>query len=174
LIGSTASDLQKGGDEQSKTHRASVVLQAVHLNKISLLLHRNYGKLSFATPLSWVTLKSKYLPNPQPHIFMNTPMLAGIFGLQGPEMLLIVGLVLLLFGAKKIPELARGLGKSMNEFKRARNEFESEINSAAEESERAAEIQRVKDARLKEERAEAAATAAAAAAATKPVETSHS
>jgi sec-independent protein translocase protein TatA len=94
-------------------------------------------------------------------------MLAGIFGLQGPEMLLIVGLVLLLFGAKKIPELARGLGKSMNEFKRARSEFENEINNAAEESERAAEIQRVKDERLKQERL-------AAAEAAKPVETSHS
>ena len=83
-------------------------------------------------------------------------------------MLLIVGLVLLLFGAKKIPELARGLGKSMNEFKRARNEFEGEINRAAEESERAAEIARVKAER---ERAE---MAAAAAKATEQKETVHS
>ncbi|MDP7656459.1 MAG: twin-arginine translocase TatA/TatE family subunit [Roseibacillus sp.] len=39
-------------------------------------------------------------------------------------------IVLLLFGAKKIPELARGLGKSMGEFKRARNDFEDEIRMA--------------------------------------------
>jgi sec-independent protein translocase protein TatA len=97
---------------------------------------------------------------------MNTPILAGIFGLQGPEMILIVGLVLLLFGAKKIPELARGLGKSMNEFKRARNEFEGEINRAAEESERAAEIARVKEERL---RAEALAAKDAAREAAKEV-----
>ena len=99
---------------------------------------------------------------------MNTPIIAGLLGLQGPEMLIIVGIVLLLFGAKKIPELARGLGKSMNEFKRARNEFEGEINRAAEESERAAEVARVKAERERSE------MAAAAAAATKPVETTHS
>lgn len=39
---------------------------------------------------------------------------------MGPfEILLIVGLVLLLFGGKKIPELMHGLGKGLNEFKRA-------------------------------------------------------
>ncbi|MDB6070599.1 MAG: hypothetical protein JWL81_1770, partial [Verrucomicrobiales bacterium] len=34
------------------------------------------------------------------------------------------------FGAKKLPEFARGLGKSMGEFKKARNEFEQEIHRA--------------------------------------------
>jgi len=38
------------------------------------------------------------------------------------ELLIIVGLVLLLFGGKKIPELMRGLGKGINEFKRSANE----------------------------------------------------
>ena len=42
-------------------------------------------------------------------------------------------IVLLLFGAKKIPELARGLGKSMGEFKKAREEFEDEIKRAADD-----------------------------------------
>lgn len=46
-------------------------------------------------------------------------------------MFMIGALVLLLFGAKKLPEFARGLGKSMGEFKKARNEFEQEINRAA-------------------------------------------
>jgi sec-independent protein translocase protein TatA len=41
---------------------------------------------------------------------------------MGPfEILVIVGLVLLLFGGKKIPELMHGLGKGINEFKRATN-----------------------------------------------------
>jgi sec-independent protein translocase protein TatA len=35
------------------------------------------------------------------------------------ELLLIVGIILLLFGGKKIPEMMRGLGKGMNEFKKA-------------------------------------------------------
>ncbi len=51
--------------------------------------------------------------------------------LQGQEVLLIGALVLLLFGAKKLPEFARGLGKSMGEFKKARNEFEQEIHRAS-------------------------------------------
>ncbi len=47
-----------------------------------------------------------------------------------PEMVMIFIVILLLFGAKKLPELARGLGKSMGEFKKAREEFESEITRA--------------------------------------------
>ena len=42
-------------------------------------------------------------------------------------------LVLLLFGAKKLPQLARGVGKSMGEFKKAREEFEHEIQNAEDE-----------------------------------------
>ncbi len=52
------------------------------------------------------------------------------FNLGGQEMLIIFLIVLLLFGAKKLPELARGLGKSMGEFKRAREDFEREITTA--------------------------------------------
>lgn len=57
------------------------------------------------------------------------PLLA--FGSLGPqEMILIFLVLLLLFGAKKLPELARGIGKSAGEFKRARDEFEREIKTA--------------------------------------------
>ncbi|MFM7180600.1 MAG: twin-arginine translocase TatA/TatE family subunit [Verrucomicrobiales bacterium] len=52
------------------------------------------------------------------------------FNLGGPEMIIVFVLVLLLFGAKKLPELARGIGKSMGEFKRAREDFEREIHNA--------------------------------------------
>ena len=55
--------------------------------------------------------------------------------LGGPEIAVIFVVVLLLFGAKKIPELARGLGKSMGEFKKARDEFETEIKRAADDVE---------------------------------------
>ena len=52
---------------------------------------------------------------------------------QGGEMILIFIVILLLFGAKKLPQLARGVGKSMGEFKRAREEFEHEITRAEHE-----------------------------------------
>ncbi len=45
------------------------------------------------------------------------------FGMPSPtETILIIFAILLLFGAKKLPELARALGKSLNEFKRGQNE----------------------------------------------------
>ena len=62
-----------------------------------------------------------------------TNLLAWTLG--GPEIAVIFVIVLLLFGAKKIPELARGLGKSMGEFKRARDDFEDEIRRAEVEAE---------------------------------------
>ena len=48
------------------------------------------------------------------------------FGL--PEIILILLAVLILFGGKKIPELAKGLGKSLSEFKKWRNESEESEN----------------------------------------------
>ena len=50
------------------------------------------------------------------------------FGPQ--EMMFIFIAVLVLFGAKKIPEFAKGLGKASGEFKKARSEFENEIQRA--------------------------------------------
>ena len=43
-------------------------------------------------------------------------------------MILIFLIVLLLFGAKKVPELFRSLGKGVNEFRKAKNEWEQDIN----------------------------------------------
>ena len=51
----------------------------------------------------------------------------------GQEMIVIFLIVLLLFGAKKLPELARGVGKSMGEFKKARDDFEREITRSEQE-----------------------------------------
>lgn len=44
-------------------------------------------------------------------------------------MIVIFLIILLLFGAKKIPELARGIGKGMGEFKKAKEDFETEIKA---------------------------------------------
>lgn len=48
-------------------------------------------------------------------------------------MVVIFLIILLLFGAKKLPQLARGLGKSMGEFRKAKDEFEHEITKAEDE-----------------------------------------
>lgn len=45
-----------------------------------------------------------------------------------PEILFILLIILVLFGAKRLPELARGLGQSLNEFKKAREEFDREVS----------------------------------------------
>src|ERR1700760_4734444 len=55
----------------------------------------------------------------------------GNFG--GPDLFIILLIVLVLFGAKKLPELARSLGQSMNEFRKAREEFDKELHRAGED-----------------------------------------
>jgi sec-independent protein translocase protein TatA len=48
------------------------------------------------------------------------------------EILLILGIVILLFGAKKIPELAKGLGQGIREFKKASNDANKEVEKLKE------------------------------------------
>lgn len=58
----------------------------------------------------------------------------GFFGgLGGWEILLILMVLLIFFGAKRIPELARGLGKGIREFKDATKEIKSEIEEGVKE-----------------------------------------
>ncbi|HEX2786846.1 MAG TPA: twin-arginine translocase TatA/TatE family subunit [Ignavibacteria bacterium] len=54
-----------------------------------------------------------------------------MFGLGTPEIILIVIVILVLFGAKKIPELMQGLGKGVKEFKKATTDIEKDINTAS-------------------------------------------
>ncbi len=44
-----------------------------------------------------------------------------MFGLGASELLLVFAIVILLFGSKKIPELAKGIGQGINEFKKSQN-----------------------------------------------------
>jgi sec-independent protein translocase protein TatA len=53
----------------------------------------------------------------------------------GASIALIVVAILLLFGGKKIPELMRGLGKGISEFKKGKNEIEHELNDTNENNE---------------------------------------
>ena len=56
-----------------------------------------------------------------------------MFGLGTQEILLILLLVLILFGAKKIPEIMRGLGQGIRQFKQASQEAVDEVKSLTEE-----------------------------------------
>lgn len=66
---------------------------------------------------------------------MISPLLLAAFGnLMGMDGLVILIVLLLLFGAKKLPELARGLGQSLNEFKKARDDFDHELRSGQQDA----------------------------------------
>lgn len=60
----------------------------------------------------------------------TSTLLSFIQGIGGPELLVIFLIVLLFFGARRLPELARGLGKSMKEFKKATEEVQGDFREA--------------------------------------------
>jgi sec-independent protein translocase protein TatA len=60
---------------------------------------------------------------------MNTLAL-GLGNLAGPDLLIILLIVFVLFGAKKLPDLARSMGQSMNEFRKAREDFGRDLQDA--------------------------------------------
>src|SRR5436309_8518212 len=84
-----------------------------------------YKKWSFTIILAGLRLVIALL------VIMNI-MFAGIFG--GWEIVLILAVVLILFGAKKLPELAKGLGQGIKEFKKATREVTEEISTAMDET----------------------------------------
>lgn len=61
-------------------------------------------------------------------------------GLGGWEVFLIIAVLVLLFGAKKIPELARGMGRGIREFKDATKEIKDEINYNGDDDEKDREL----------------------------------
>jgi sec-independent protein translocase protein TatA len=67
----------------------------------------------------------------------------GIGNLAGPDLFIVLLIVLVLFGAKKLPGLARGLGESMNEFRKARQELDDQQHSGGTQSTQPALSQQV-------------------------------
>jgi sec-independent protein translocase protein TatA len=61
---------------------------------------------------------------------LTMSVLGSFMNLGGPDLIWILLLVLLLFGAKKLPELARGLGQAIKEFQKAKDEFTDELHKA--------------------------------------------
>jgi TatA/E family protein of Tat protein translocase len=58
-----------------------------------------------------------------------------MFGIGMPELILILGLALIVLGPKKLPEIARALGKGLAEFRRATDELKDELTRIEPESE---------------------------------------
>jgi sec-independent protein translocase protein TatA len=59
---------------------------------------------------------------------MNLLALLSNFG--GPDLIIILLIILVLFGAKKLPELAKGMGQAVREFQKAKDEFSEELHNA--------------------------------------------
>jgi sec-independent protein translocase protein TatA len=61
---------------------------------------------------------------------LMTSTIASILNLGGSDLIIILLIVLLLFGAKKLPELARGMGRAVKEFGTARDEIEKGLHES--------------------------------------------
>ena len=61
---------------------------------------------------------------------LMTPTIASIMNLAGPDLIVILLIVLLLFGSKKLPELAKGMGRAVKEFNTARDEIEKGLSQS--------------------------------------------
>ena len=59
-----------------------------------------------------------------------TIAIASILNLVGPDMMVMLLIVILLFGAKRLPELARGMGRAVKEFSAARDEIEKGLTQS--------------------------------------------
>jgi TatA/E family protein of Tat protein translocase len=68
-----------------------------------------------------------------------------MFGIGMPELLVILGLALIVLGPKRLPEIARALGKGMSEFRRATDELKSELRNLDDEVQESASQATVKE-----------------------------
>jgi sec-independent protein translocase protein TatA len=64
------------------------------------------------------------------NVMLMSPTIASILNFAGPDMIVILLIVLLLFGSKKLPELARGMGRAVKEFGAARDEIEKGLSQS--------------------------------------------
>ena len=61
---------------------------------------------------------------------LHMSLIASFMNLAGPDLIVILLIILVLFGATKLPELARGMGTAIKEFQKAKDEFSDELHSA--------------------------------------------
>jgi len=82
-------------------------------------------------------------------VILNIYKMGHLLFISGQEIFIVMIVVLLLFGAKKIPEIAKGLGKGMREFRKATDDIKREINDQSREIKQ--DINKFKDDLTKED-----------------------
>jgi sec-independent protein translocase protein TatA len=84
------------------------------------------------TPANSPSASLKFLASRRNSLMLAVAMshLASFMNLAGPDLIVILLIVLVLFGAKKLPELARGMGQAVKEFQKAKDEFNDELHKA--------------------------------------------
>jgi sec-independent protein translocase protein TatA len=102
---------------------------------IALLLPTTIIGLTWSCPERKRRYKQDYCLSPginlglDPFRMVMNILALGIGNLGGPDLVIILLIVLVLFGAKRLPDLARGLGQSMNEFRKAREDIGWELHN---------------------------------------------
>jgi sec-independent protein translocase protein TatA len=98
-----------------------------------LKIEKNYAHQIYSTFLdSFMVFNNPYQPYLTIIMYFYIKFKA-MFGLGTPEIILILAVVLVLFGGKKIPELMRGLGQGVREFNAAKSNIKSEIEEGMKE-----------------------------------------
>ncbi len=71
---------------------------------------------------------------------LETFLASAGFGMPGgPEMLIVLAIILVIFGPKRLPALSRSIGRSITDFKRGLNDMKSDIESAGDDADKEAE-----------------------------------
>src|SRR5437867_13285604 len=91
---------------------------------LSVNLNRSFANSSPASLKFLATRRNGLM------LAVEMSLLASFMNLAGPDLIVILLIILVLFGAKKLPELARGMGQAVKEFQKAKDEFNDELHKA--------------------------------------------
>src|ERR1041385_1376840 len=91
---------------------------------LSVNLNRSFARSSSASLKFLATRRNGLM------LAVEMSLLASFMNLAGPDLIVILLIILVLFGAKKLPELARGMGQAVKEFQKAKDEFNDELHKA--------------------------------------------